>query len=100
MPATPASAPPLVALVVNDDEATRYVMSKTLTAAGYQVAEAETGQEGLARAREGADVIVLDVKLPDIDGFEVCRRLKADPATAFIPVLQTSAAFITAESRA
>jgi len=40
------------------------------------------------------------VKLPDIDGFEVCRRLKADPATAFIPVLQTSAAFITAESRA
>jgi len=90
----------LVALVVNDDEATRYVLSKTLTAAGYHVAEAATGQEGLARAREGADVIVLDVKLPDVDGFEVCRRLKADPATAFIPVLQTSAAYITAESRA
>jgi signal transduction histidine kinase len=90
----------LVALVVNDDEATRYVTKKILTGAGYRVVEAETGGEGLARARDGADVIVLDVKLPDIDGFEVCRRLKADPATAFIPVLQTSAAYITAESRA
>jgi len=95
-----ASPPPLVALVVNDDEATRYVTKKTLIHAGYQVVEAETGEAGLARAREGADVIVLDVKLPDVDGFEVCRRLKADPATAFIPVLQTSAAYITAESRA
>jgi len=89
-----------VALVVNDDASTRYVTSKTLRGAGYRVVEAETGQEGLDRAREGADVIVLDVKLPDIDGFEVCRRLKADAATAFIPVLQTSAAYITAESRA
>jgi len=89
-----------MALVVNDDPASRYVTSRILTHAGYGVVEAETGQEGLDRAREGADVIVLDVKLPDVDGFEVCRRLKADPATASIPVLQTSAAYTTAESRA
>ena len=102
MPSVPSSSPsrPLVALVVNDDEATRYVTSRILREAGYDVVEAETGQEGLDRARQGTDVIVLDVKLPDVDGFEVCRRLKADPATAAIPVLQTSAAYITAESRA
>jgi PAS domain S-box-containing protein len=95
-----ASLDALVALVVNDDEAGRYVAARILARAGYRVVEAATGQDGIARAREGVDVVVLDVKLPDIDGFEVCRRLKADPATAFIPVLQTSAAYVTADKRA
>jgi PAS domain S-box-containing protein len=89
-----------VALVVNDDAASRYVTTRILSRAGYEVLEAETGAEALAAARDAPDVIVLDVKLPDIDGFEVCRRLKADPGTASIPVLQTSAAYVTAERRA
>src|SRR4051812_32451368 len=90
----------LVALIVNDDAASRYVTSRILSRAGYEVVEAETGGDGLARAQQRPDVIVLDVKLPDIDGFEVCRRLKADPGTASIPVLQTSAAYVSAERRA
>jgi PAS domain S-box-containing protein len=100
MQTSPSKSPALVALVVNDDEASRYVAGRILKQAGYLVREAATGQEGLARAAERPDVVVLDVKLPDIDGFEVCRRLKADPSTASIPVLQTSAAYVTAEKRA
>jgi PAS domain S-box-containing protein len=96
----PEPSPQLVALVVNDDAASRYVTARILARAGYRVREAETGMEGLAAARELPDVIVLDVKLPDVDGFEVCRRLKADAVTASIPVLQTSAAYVTAERRA
>jgi PAS domain S-box-containing protein len=96
----PETSSGLVALVVNDDGASRYVTARILAGAGYRVREAETGTEGLAAAREAPDVIVLDVKLPDVDGFEVCRRIKADPVTASIPVLQTSAAYVTAERRA
>ena len=80
-----------VILNVNDDEATRYVLSRTLRRVGY---------EALMLARQSPRLIVLDVKLPDLDGLEVCRRLKADERTAHIPVLQTSATFVDAESRA
>ena len=53
--------------------------------------EASTGLEALERAAGQPDLIVLDVTLPDIDGFTVCRRLKSDPAPATIPVLHLSA---------
>lgn len=89
-----------VILNVNDDEATRYVLSRTLQRAGYDIWEASSGYEALMLAREMPRLIVLDVKLPDIDGLEVCRRLKADPRTARIPVLQTSATFVSAERKA
>src|SRR5262249_48329409 len=77
-------------LNVDDDLATRYAVTRTLQRAGFTVREASTGQEALALARENPDLILLDVQLPDITGFEVCQRLKADPATAPIPVLQMS----------
>jgi PAS domain S-box-containing protein len=64
----------------------------TLRRAGYPVAEAGTGGDALRLARAGAALIVLDGRLPDLDGREVCRRLKADPATRSVPVLQLSSA--------
>ena len=85
-------------LIVDDDEAKRYTISRTLQRAGYEVAEAVTGLEGLREA-PGAALIVLDVKLPDIDGYEVCRRLRADPATAAVPILQISTTFTDPDSR-
>ncbi|HEX8434451.1 PAS domain S-box protein, partial [Archangium sp.] len=78
-------------LVVDDSEAKRYVVSKTLRMAGMDVVEASTGQEALAAAALQPDVVVLDVRLPDMSGFEVCHQLKASPATAAIPVLYISA---------
>lgn len=87
-------------LNVNDNLAARYVVSKMLRQGGFDVAEADDGHACLDIARTWCpDVIVLDVKLPDIDGFEVCRRLKLDPALDSIKVIHTSATFVTLEKR-
>lgn len=70
-------------LVVDDDPKILYSMTLVLENAGYNVVQAQTGEETLAQAREHApDLILLDVMLPALDGMEVCRRLKTDPATA------------------
>ncbi len=68
-------------LLVDDDEAKRYSIGKILRRAGYSVHEAGTGSEALRLAATQPDLVVLDVRLPDMDGFEVCRRIKSDPAT-------------------
>jgi PAS domain S-box-containing protein len=86
-------------LNINDDAATRFVMRTILERAGYSVIEAPDGAAGLTLARERPDLIILDVRLPDISGLEVCRRLKADPLTAHIPILQTSATFVSSERK-
>ncbi len=84
-----------VILNVDDSEASRYAKSRILTHAGFKVIEAASGSAALYRAREDKpDLVLLDVKLPDINGLEVCRLLKADPATRAILVLQTSASYI------
>ncbi|QRK10835.1 PAS domain S-box protein [Archangium violaceum] len=77
-------------LVVDDTEAKRYVIVKALRRAGMEVLEAANGQEALTAAALRPDVVVLDVRLPDMSGFDVCRRLKEDPTTAAIPVLYVS----------
>lgn len=82
-----------VILVVDDNDGTRYALRRSLQRGGFEVVEAATGAEALRLAAGKPALITLDVRLPDILGFEVCRRLKADPATASIPVLQTSASF-------
>jgi hypothetical protein len=79
-------------LAVDDNPAALYATSRVLRSAGYDVLEATTGGAALAAAAD-ADLIVLDVNLPDIDGFEVCRRLRARPETSHIPVLHLSATF-------
>jgi len=86
-------------LNVNDDSAARYLVTRLLRHAGYEVEEAATGAEALALARALPSLVVLDVKLPDISGLEVCRRLKGDPLTAGVPVLHTSATFTSTEGR-
>lgn len=79
-------------LAVDDNSAALYATSRVLRSAGFEVIEASTGAAALASAPR-ADLVVLDVNLPDIDGFEVCRRLRASPETASLPVLHLSATF-------
>ncbi|HEX3959706.1 MAG TPA: SpoIIE family protein phosphatase [Trebonia sp.] len=86
-------------LLVDDDEAKRYILATWLRRAGYAVTEVATGQEALS-GLGGADLVVLDVNLPDMSGFEVCRRIKADPRTAAIPVIQVSATAVNVADRA
>ncbi|MFS2116748.1 response regulator [Herbaspirillum frisingense] len=89
------SHPQQLILNVDDTDAARYARTRILTKAGLRVVEAASGTEALALARElKPALILLDVKLPDIHGMEVCSRLKADPATASCLVLQTSASYI------
>ncbi|HEY6844629.1 MAG TPA: ATP-binding protein [Terracidiphilus sp.] len=89
----------ITVLVVDDREANRYTTVHALSRAGFQVVEAATGKEALELSRSLPTVIVLDVKLPDILGYEVCRRIKANSQTRHIPVLQLSAAFLNNESK-
>jgi CheY-like chemotaxis protein len=81
-------------LCVDDDEIERRALAWVLKTAGLEVTEAASGDEGLRLAACNPGLVVLDVNLPDIDGFEVCRRIKAHPATAAIPVLHLSGAFV------
>ena len=86
-------------LLVDDTDAQRYAIARTLTAKGFAVQEARTGTQALQLAQQQPDIILLDVMLPDLDGFEVCRRLKDDPATAHIPVIHLSAHLVQTEDR-
>jgi len=86
-------------LVVDDRPDARYALVKTLSGAGYDVRETATGRDALRLARLVPDLIVLDIALQDIDGFEVCRRLKMDAVTSGIPVVQKTAVFRDAEHR-
>ncbi|WP_426191608.1 response regulator [Massilia sp. DWR3-1-1] len=80
-------------LNVDDNDGARYVKTRILVNAGFQVEEAAGGTDALDKvARLLPALVLLDVKLPDINGIEVCRRIKADAATANVLVLQTSAA--------
>ena len=79
-------------LVVDDEVENRMLLEAILVAQGYQVVTAADGLEALAKVgAEAPDLILLDVMMPGMDGFEVCRKLKADPATWFIPVVIVTA---------
>lgn len=80
-------------LVVDDRPDARYALVRTLMGAGYDVRETATGRDALRLARTVPDLIVLDILLQDMDGFEVCRRLKADSATSDIPIIHKTAVF-------
>jgi signal transduction histidine kinase len=95
-----SEGPPATILFVDDDAAQRHALSWVFRNAGFRIAEAGTGREALLRVRERPDVVVLDVNLPDLNGFEVCRRIKADPATRSVGVLQVSAVFVQSDDRA
>lgn len=88
-------------LVVDDTPTKLYILSSWLRRSGHQVLQATGGLEALTKVRElHPDLVVLDVRLPDISGHEVCEQIKADPATASIPVVQISGAAITPADRA
>ena len=77
-------------VVADDDAVVRHLVRDTLAMAGVpvDVLEARTGTEALAHARRGpVDLVLLDVGMPELDGIQTCRALKADPATAGAPVL-------------
>lgn len=82
-------------LIVDDVEANRYFFSHHLTKAGYTVLEAENGEQGLKMADQNPDLILLDVQLPDISGFEVCSRLKESKHKR-IPIIHVSASLTEA----
>ncbi|MBV8079730.1 MAG: response regulator [Actinobacteria bacterium] len=82
----------LSVLVVEDDPAMRLLIVFNLTVSGFRVAEAATGEEGLRAARgESFDLVLLDVMLPDLGGFQVADRLRADESTRSVPVVFISA---------
>lgn len=85
-----------VILNVDDNDGARHAKSRLLANAGFQVAEASNGADALSMVAELLPVlVVLDVKLPDINGLDVCRRIKENADTAHVLVLQTSAAMIS-----
>ena len=85
-------------LVVDDDPNALRLVSYAFQAEGYQVATAASGADALARlAQEKPDLMVLDVMMPDMSGIEVCQRVRANPATARLPILMLSARGLVAD---
>jgi len=81
-------------LVIDDDTDIRKLVETILTKAGHKVSLAADGESGLGFAMlKKPDLIILDLNLPKMNGFEVCRRLKKDEATRKIPVIMLTAAY-------
>lgn len=79
-------------LVIDDGPEQRRFLERTLSAAGYRVVTAPDGEAGVAAAHSLLpDIILLDVMMPGLNGYQVCRALKADPATADRPILVLTA---------
>jgi two-component system cell cycle response regulator DivK len=75
-------------LVIEDHEENRRLLRDLLTSFGYELIEAVTGEEGLTAAEaNGPDLILMDIQLPGIDGYETTRRIKGDPGLRHIPVI-------------
>jgi PAS domain S-box-containing protein len=88
-------------LIVDDDDLMRTSMRRVLESSGYGTQPAETGGQALALLHEGHfDLVLLDVNMPDMDGFEVCRRIKSDPALAGVPVIILSGSAIASDNKA
>ncbi len=79
-------------LIVEDNELSRDMLSRRLEKRGYEIAIAGDGEEGVAKAKaEGPDLILMDLALPVLDGWEATKRIKAERTTAGIPVIGLSA---------
>lgn len=83
-------------LVVDDEADIVRVVVKTMEARGHTVEVGRDGVEAIDKVKANPpDVLILDINLPRLDGFEVCRRLKSDPATRGVPIVMMSAAYIS-----
>jgi DNA-binding response OmpR family regulator len=79
-------------LVVDDEDAMRLLFRVNLSLAGFEIVEADDGQAALERVREGdVDLVLLDVMMPGLSGFEVAERLRDDAATSRVPLVFVSA---------
>jgi two-component system, cell cycle response regulator DivK len=75
-------------LVVEDEEDNRRIVRDLLTSVGYEIIEAVTGPEGVTAAEtHGPDLILMDIQLPGLDGYEATRRIKANPTLRHIPII-------------
>src|SRR3954467_9619022 len=75
-------------LAVEDQEDNMQILRDLLTSAGYEMAEAENGEEALAAvAKRRPDLILMDIQLPILDGYEVTRRIRADPSMRSLPII-------------
>ena len=87
-----AESAPVTVLVVDDQPANLRLMDAVLSPRGYTVVNAQSGEAALAALRESpVDIVLLDILMPGLDGYEVCRRIRADEATAFLPVVMITA---------
>jgi CheY-like chemotaxis protein len=86
-------------LIVDDNKPHCYVLARMLEKAGYPTQQAYTGKEALDFASKKPSLILLDVNLPDINGFDVMHRLQGDPSTASIPVVFMSATDVGASAK-
>jgi len=87
-------------LVIEDQEDNRQIVRDLMTASGYELIEATTGEEGLeAAARERPDLILMDIQLPGIDGYEVTRRIKADPKLRQIPIIAVTSYALSGDDK-
>jgi DNA-binding response OmpR family regulator len=85
-------------LVVDDEPEILTLVTKVLEARGHRITAARDGEDALAAiARDRPDVVVLDLNLPRMDGFEVCRRIKSADATRHLPVVMLTAAYPSVE---
>jgi len=83
---------PKTVLLVEDNEDNRIIYATALRYAGYEVIEATTGTEGVHHARtDKPDLILMDISVPELDGWEATALLKADPATQHIPIIAVTA---------
>lgn len=89
-----------IILHIEDEESNRYLVKRILEKTGFKVVQASTGKDGLKLATEiMPDLIILDINLPDTNGFEVCKIIKSNLLTSSIPILQTSASYVSTENK-
>jgi len=87
-------------LVIEDQEDNRQIVRDLVTASGYELIEATTGEEGLeVAARERPDLILMDIQLPGIDGYEVTRRIKANPKLSKIPIIAVTSYALSGDDK-
>ncbi|WP_066952899.1 fused response regulator/phosphatase [Streptomyces lushanensis] len=94
---------PATVLVVDDSETNRYILTSWLGRAGHTVIGAHTGEMGLTHLNNAPrlpDIAIIDVRLPDMSGFEVSERIKDNPRTSHLPIIQISAAAISPDDHA
>ena len=85
-------------LVVEDNDKNRKLVRDVLTFKGYEIIEAETGEEGVRLAQERhPSLVLMDIRLPGIDGIEALRQLRAEEATREIPIMAMTASVMTAD---